>query len=143
MLKMLVAVDGSRHSDHVVEYMIKRSGWFKEPVELHLLNVQPPMPYGSTVTSVLGHDAVDKYHRDEAMKVLTPIMQKLDAAGVAYRHHICVGDAAELIVQFAKEQGCDQIVVGTRGSGTTANLLLGSVASRVIHLSDIPVLLVK
>lgn len=67
----------------------------------------------------------------------------LDAAGVKYQHRIGVGDAAETIAAYAKEKGCDQIVMGTRGMGSVSNLLLGSVATQVIHLSPVPVLLVK
>jgi nucleotide-binding universal stress UspA family protein len=142
MLKMLVPVDGSDSSNRALDFAIGKKNWYKDGVELHILNVQPPMPYGSTVTSVIGKDAVNQYHRDEAMAVLKPVMQKLDAAGVQYVHHICVGEPGELIAEFAKEKGCDQIIMGTRGMGT-ASLLLGSVAMKTIHASDVPVLLVK
>src|SRR3954470_2194672 len=143
MLKMLVPFDGSEPSMHALDFAIRKKDWYNQAIELHLINVQPPMPYGATVTAALGRDAVNKYHRDESMAVLAPAMQKLDGAGLKYVHHICVGDPGELITQFAKEQGCDQIVMGTRGAGTTASLLIGSVATKVIHLSEIPVLLVK
>jgi nucleotide-binding universal stress UspA family protein len=143
MLKLLVPVDGSSHSDRVIDFAIRKKDWYKDSVELHVLNVQPAMPYGSSVTAAIGQDAVNKYHREEAMKVLTPVMQKLDAAGVTYKHHICVGDPGELIAEFAKEQGCDQIIMGTRGAGAAAALLLGSTVTKVIHLSTVPVLLVK
>jgi nucleotide-binding universal stress UspA family protein len=48
-----------------------------------------------------------------------------------------------MIAQYAKEKGCDQIVMGTRGLGTVQGLLLGSVATKVIHLANVPVMLVK
>lgn len=142
MLKMLVPVDGSESSTRALDFAIGKKDWYKDGVELHIINVQPPMPYGSSVSSVIGKDAMNKYHRDEAMSVLNPVMQKLDAAGVKYVHHICVGEPAELIADFAKEKGCDQIIMGARGMGT-ASLLLGSVATKTIHASTVPVLLVK
>ena len=142
MLKMLVPVDGSDAANRALDFAIKKKDWYKDPIELHIINVQPPMPYGSSVTSVIGKDAVNKYHRDEALAVLKPAMQTLDAAGVKYVHHICVGEPGELIAEFAKEKGCDQIVMGARGMGT-ASLLLGSVATKTIHASEVPVLLVK
>ena len=77
------------------------------------------------------------------MKALATSMKKLDAAGVAYVHHIAVGEAAEVIVQFAEEKHCDEILMGTRGLGGAVSLLLGSVATKVIHLAKVPVLLVK
>jgi nucleotide-binding universal stress UspA family protein len=143
MLKFLVPVDGSAASGRAVDYLIKKLDVFKDPVEIHLLNVQPPIPYGGRVSSVIGQDKLAQYHQEEAMTVLKPVMQKLEAARVKFHHHIGVGDAAEVICKFAKEKGCDQIVMGTRGMGSVSNLVLGSVATKVMHLTSVPVLLVK
>ena len=142
MLKLLLPVDGSGSSICAVEFAVKKKGWYKDPVEIHLVNVQPPMPFGSRVASVIGHTAIEQHHRDEGMAALKPAMQKLDAAGVPYVHHVSVGEPAEVIAEFAKQKGCDQIVMGTKGLGSTS-LLLGSVTAKLIHLSDVPVLLVK
>jgi nucleotide-binding universal stress UspA family protein len=54
-----------------------------------------------------------------------------------------IGSPAETIAKVAREQGCDGIVMGTRGLGAVSSVLLGSVSSRVLHLSDLPVTLVK
>jgi nucleotide-binding universal stress UspA family protein len=143
MLKWLVPVDGSESAVRAVSHMIDKIQWFKQPIEIHLLNVQHPMPYGNRVTSVIGHDKVAQYHHEEGLAALQPTRAKLDAAGVKYVFHIGVGDAAETIVEYAKEKGCHQIVMGTRGLGSVSNMIMGSVATKVIHLTDIPVLLVK
>jgi nucleotide-binding universal stress UspA family protein len=143
MLKFLVPVDGSESSIRAVEQLAGRLGWFKDPVEIHLLNVQPPVPYGGRVGSVVGRDKLDQYHQEEGMAALKPATQKLDAARVKYHYHIVVGDAAEEICRYARDKGCDQIYMGTRGLGKVSGLVLGSVATRVIQLSPVPVLLVK
>jgi nucleotide-binding universal stress UspA family protein len=143
MLKFLVPLDGSPSSSRTVDHLLKRLGWSKEDVEVHLLNVQRPVPGGSAVASHIGQDTLRQYHHDEGVKALTPAMQKLDAAGVRYVHHISVGEPADVIVQFAKQVHPDEIVMGARGLGATASLLLGSVASKVIQLAETPVLLVK
>jgi nucleotide-binding universal stress UspA family protein len=54
-----------------------------------------------------------------------------------------VGEPAEKIVQYARENGCEQIFMGTHGRGAVSKVLLGSVASKVVALSDVPVVLVK
>jgi len=143
MLKLLVPVDGSEHSSRTVDYLLKNINGYKDGAEIHLLNVQPPMPYGSRVSSVIGHDKINQYHHDEGMVALKTAMQKLDAANVKYHYHIGVGDEAETIVKYAEEKSCDQILMGTRGMGSVSSLLLGSVATKVIHLAKVPVVLVK
>ena len=143
MLRLLVPVDGSESSSRAVDYLIKKLGWFKGGAEIHLLNVQHPIPYGNRVSSVIGHDKIAQYHQEEGMVALKKAMKQLDAAKVKYHYHIGVGQEAEVICQYAKEKGCDQIVTGTRGLGSVSNLVLGSVATKVIHLSRVPVLLVK
>ncbi len=55
---------------------------------------------------------------------------------------IKAGQPARTIVAFAKEKGCDLIVVGSRGMGATEGYLLGSVSHKVTGLADCPVLVV-
>jgi len=142
-MKILVPVDGSKCSNRAVDHLIKKLGWFKGTVEIHLLNVQHQIPYGQRVTSVVGHDRIAKYHQEEGLAALKSSRRKLDAAKVKYDYHIGVGDEAEVICQYAKEKGIDQIFMGTRGLGQVSTLVLGAVATKVIHLSPVPVLLVK
>ena len=143
MLKLLLAVDGSDCSGRAVDHFIERMDWFKGGIEIDLLNVQHPVPYGSRVASVVGHEKLEEYHQEEGLAALKPARAKLDAAGIKYHYHIGVGEPAEIITQYAKEKGCDQIVMGTRGLGTIQGLLLGSVVTKVMHLAEVPVLLVK
>ena len=67
----------------------------------------------------------------------------LDAAKVRYTPQVLIGPVAETIAKTALEQNCDGIVMGTRGLGAVAGMLLGSVTSKVIHLADVPVTLIK
>ncbi len=142
MLKLLVPVDGSECAGRAVDHLIRIMSWYKDGAEIHLVNVRHAMPYGNRVSSVIGLDRIDQYHRDEGMAALKSAKQKPDAAKVGYHCHIGVGDEAQTIVRYS-EDGCDQIFMGTRGMGSMANLLLGSVAAKVIHLAKMPVVLVK
>lgn len=141
MLKLLVPVDGSENSVRMIDHLLTRMGWFKGPAEIHLLNVQHPV-HGE-VGMFLDSGQIRDFHREEGLKALEAVRRKLDGAGLAYQCHIGVGEPAEVIVQYAREKGCGEIVLGARGLGSLASLLLGSVASRVIQLSDVPVLVVK
>jgi len=142
MLKLLLATDGSDNANRVTEYVIKQAGRYREPVEVDLLNVQLPLE-GVNVKLFVSLDDLNAYYRDEGMAALKGARKKFDAAGIKYAFHIGVGDPAQVIVQYAKDKQSEQIVVGSRGMGTLSNLVLGSVASKVIHLAKVPVLLVK
>lgn len=142
-MKILVPVDGSPCSDRAVDHLVKKVGWFKGGVEIHLLNVQHQIPYGRRVSEAVGHDRIAKFHQEEGLAALNSARDKLDAAGVKYEYHIGVGEEAEVICKYAKDKGVDQIFMGTRGLGQVSTLVLGSVATKVIHLSPVPVLLVK
>ena len=142
MLKLLVATDGSEHADRVVDHVIKLSGWYKEPLEVHLLNVQLPLA-GVNIKLLVSREDLNAYQHDEGIAALKSSRAKLEAAGIAHAFHIGVGHPAEVIVQYAEEKRCEQIVMGSRGLGSVTSMVLGSVATKVIHLSKVPVLLIK
>jgi nucleotide-binding universal stress UspA family protein len=54
-----------------------------------------------------------------------------------------IGSSGQAIAEYANELRCDQIVMGTRGLGSIGSLVLGSVATQVVHLTEHPVTLVK
>jgi nucleotide-binding universal stress UspA family protein len=142
MLKVLVPVDGSKDSDRAVAYAIGFVANSKAPVELHLLNIQTPIVSGG-VRMFFKHEDIESYYQDSGQESLRSAREQLDKAGQAYVQHISAGPAGETIVAYAKEQRCDHIVMGTRGLGAISGMVLGSVATKVIHLAEVPVTLVK
>lgn len=140
MLRLLLAVDGSPSSLAAARFVANLAGGLPA-VELHLLNVQPPLP--AAAADFLPADVVRDYHRDESDGALKEAQAILDQAGLRYERHAVVGDAAHAIAEHAAQRQCDQIVMGTRGLGRIEGLLLGSVAAKVLHLVRIPVTLVK
>jgi nucleotide-binding universal stress UspA family protein len=141
MLKILLAVDGSDSSLRAVNHLIKRASAVREDYQIHLINVQYPL-HGSISTFVSAAQ-IRQYHHDEGMTILDGARKLLDVARLAYTFHLFVGDPAEVIARYAREQSCDEIVIGTRGLSGIASLLVGSVATKVLHLAQVPVLLVK
>lgn len=139
MLRVLVPVDGSENSLRAVKFVIRKMPLYQEPLELHLLNVQHAFP--GTVHGV--QQEAERFHRDEGIKALADARRELDTAGVKHVYHIGVGDSAEVIAHFVTEKKIEQVVMSTRGAGAVASILLGSVANKVLHLVDVPVLLVK
>ena len=142
MFRILVPVDGSEGSTRAVEHLIaKAPGFLPGTLQIDLLNVQPSLT-GSASTFV-NAETLKAYHQEEGLKALAAARERLQRAGVQHAHHIAVGDPAQVIAQYARQQKADQIVMGTRGMGAVSGMLLGSVATKVVHLSDVPVLLVK
>lgn len=139
MLKTLIPVDGSDNSVRAVQFLMKQAGNSREPLEIHLLNVQHPFP--GTIKGVA--DQAKQYHHDEGMKALANARKLLDNAKVKYTYHIGVGEVGETVAHFVNELKCDQVVMGTRGMSSVANMVLGSAATQVLHLVQVPVLLVK
>jgi nucleotide-binding universal stress UspA family protein len=142
MLKVLVPVDGSKNSDRAVAHAIFFAANSKAPVELHLLNVQLPIVSGG-VRMFIKHEEIEAYHQDSGQDALRTAREQLDPVGLAYTHLVRVGPIGETIAAYAKEQGCDHIIMGTRGLGAVTGMVLGSVATKVIHMADAPVTLVK
>jgi len=141
MLNVLVPIDGSDNALRALRHVISPTSICREPGQIQLLNVQPPVASG-VVRLFLSREDLSGYYQEEAEKALAPIRQELEA-GVSFQVEVRVGEVAETIVRYAREQRCSLIAMGTRGQGSVANLLLGSVATKVIGLSEIPVLLVK
>ncbi|MEK7438810.1 MAG: universal stress protein [Pseudomonadota bacterium] len=139
MFRVLIPVDGSENSLRAVKFVIRKLPLYKEPLELHLLNVQHSFP--GTIRGV--HREAEQFHHDEGTKALAEARKALDAAGVKYVYHIGIGDSGEVIAHFVREKEIEQVVMSTRGLGSVANMLLGSVANKVLELVDVPVLLVK
>ncbi len=141
MSKVLVPIDGSIHALHALDLVLKQRAEGHSQ-DVHLLNVQPQVLSGHA-RMYLKREMIDEYHQEEALKALKPAQDKLDQAGVPYVSAHLVGHIAETIDKYARTNGCDHIVMGTRGLGSIGSLMLGSVASKLLHLADVPVTLVK
>lgn len=100
------------------------------------------MPYKAAAAWV-GHEAIEKYYKDESEGALAGAAAFLTARGIAFRSERRVGDPADEIVKFATDENCDMIAMGTHGHTALANLVMGSVATRVVAASKVPVLLMK
>lgn len=139
MLKVLVPVDGSENSDRIVRYVLKLAGDLKEPLDIHLLNVQHPLP--GTIKGV--SEQAKQFHNEEGLAALTGARKILDDANVKYTHHISVGEVGSVVAHLVNDLKCDQVVMGTRGMSSIANMLMGSTATKVLHLVNVPVVLIK
>jgi nucleotide-binding universal stress UspA family protein len=137
---ILVAADGSDHSDRAVAYALDlfAAGLC---AELHFVNVQPNL--GGAISSFVSKDQIDSHHRDEGNKALASAVALAAKAGVPATVHIGVGRHGEVIRDYVEKLGAGMVVLGTRGHTGLAGILLGSVAQDVIAHVLVPVTLIK
>jgi nucleotide-binding universal stress UspA family protein len=137
-MKILVAVDGSKPSLKAVQLLVDHADWYRSPPEVELVTVHLPVPKVGVPKAQL-----EKYYHEEGMTQLAAAKKKLDAAGIRYAERVLVGPVAESVVKHAKDKRCDVIYIGTRGMSAIGKALVGSTATKVVHIAETPVLLVK
>lgn len=140
-MKILLPVDGSAHSDRATQHvitMLQGCGGH----QVLLINVQAPID-APEVRSHMRADEIEAMQTSRGGDALVSARALLEKAGIACAPNVLLGPVAETIAQFAADQGCDQIVMGTRGLGALGGMLMGSVATKLLHLTDRPVTLVK
>lgn len=143
MRRLLVAYDGSDNSKRALQYVVDLARDTGMALRIHVVNVQhEPIIYGEYVTSAM-IDELNNSLMAKSRSVLDEAAAMLQAGGLTCETHTQLGNVAEQINDAVKRLGCDTVVMGTRGLGSFTGLVLGSVASRVIHEVSVPVLLVK
>jgi nucleotide-binding universal stress UspA family protein len=141
MRKILLPTDGSEASVRALQYMIERLKKDSQGADIDVLHVQLPLPDALPFTA--DPDTLARLRDDEAEHATASAHELLARSGLHHRIEIETGDPAQQITHYARTHGCDEIVMGTRGLGTLKGIVLGSVAQKVMHLTDRPVLLVK
>lgn len=143
MLKVLLPVDGSPSAVRATQKLVEMLGWYSEPPAIDLLAVHLPVPRVPNMGNFVSKEMLQQYYDDECQAMLAPSRELLDAAGVGYATHQAIGPIAESITEHATKLGSSMICMGTRGMSALANMALGSVTTRVLHLAHVPVLLIR
>ena len=142
-MKILLAVDGSKHALAAVQSVIRHADWYREPPGVELVTVHLPVPLFYGVHMFVGKKDLERYYGEQGQAAMEAARRELDAAKIPYRTHVLVGEPAQRIVEHAVRTRCDLICMGSRGLGDLGKALLGSVATKVLNLAKVPVLLVQ
>ena len=137
----LIPIDESETAMKPVEWLLANRTLLREMPQIHLLNVQVSLP--RDIGRFINAETIREFHNDTGTKELQTAMEKLIAAGITPKTHILVGEPAATIAKFADENHCAQILIGSRGHSGIAGTLLGSIASRLVNLSTVPLLIVR
>jgi nucleotide-binding universal stress UspA family protein len=141
-MNILLAADGSPFTQIAARHLINHLGWFAKPPEVHVVHVQPSIPY-ARAESVAGKGAVHDYQREESEAALALAESELDKAGIAYHSAWRVGEVAAELAAYVKENAIDLVVMGSHGKGALANLAMGSVVTKCIATLEVPVMIVR
>jgi len=141
MKKILIPVDESESAKNAVRHVVSEF-MHGSPMEIHVLNVQPPLViYGEyPINYVLEFESSQLKHGELILESSLGILKE---AEIPYVPHIVIGPIALTIIEKVKELHCNQIVMGTRGTGLIGHLILGSTAFKVVHYAQVPVTLIK
>jgi nucleotide-binding universal stress UspA family protein len=138
--KIVVPVDGSESALHAVQVATARAR--ASGATLHLLNVQPAIASGN-VRMFVSQDTINGYYEEEAGKALAEAKKLLTEIDFPFVPVTRIGHPFQVIADYADPATGDEIVMGSRGMTSIGNLVLGSVATKVIHAARVPVTLVK
>jgi nucleotide-binding universal stress UspA family protein len=139
MKRILVAVDGSEASLKAARMAADIALRFGARMTLAYVIPRlllPPDVYGLTLAEV------EREQRVHADKLVAEALARLGEPGVQTETTVLSGSPAETLAEAAAAPDVDLVVLGSRGRGAVARVLLGSVSDRLIHISPKPVLVV-
>jgi nucleotide-binding universal stress UspA family protein len=137
MKRILVGVDGSEASLKAARLAAEIALRFGARLSLTYVVPRlllPPDAYGLTIAEV------EQEHQAYAGRLLAEATATLGESGVEVDTQVLTGTPAEGLAEAAQAPDVGMVVVGSRGRGAVARMLLGSVTSRLVHISSKPVL---
>ncbi|APW37253.1 universal stress protein UspA [Rhodoferax koreense] len=139
-MKILLAVDGSDYTKRMTEYLASHA-WLVSGNAFTVLTTVLPVPHRAA--AFVGTETVKLYYTDDARLVLDPVRDFLQSHGVQAEYVYKVGHPAQEIARYAEENGFDLVMMGSHGHGLVKNLVMGSVATKVLAQCKVPLLLVR
>jgi len=141
--RILVPTDGSEITAKAVQTAIGLARSLG--AQLHTISVKEPFPY-SAISEMQPTPPQEFYDAQEriASSRVQQVLHAAEAANLSCEAHTVEAlHPWEAIVEYAKQQQCDLIVMASHGRRGMAALLLGSETQRVLTHSTVPVLVVR
>ena len=140
-VKILLSVDGSPYTRHMLEYVVTHADFLGANHDYTLLHVVRELPVRAAAS--FDRAGLARHYAEEAEEALGPIRRFCSDNGLKPAIMIEHGNAGDVIAAKADSGGFDLLVMGSHGHGSLANLVMGSVATKVLAHSKVPVLLVR
>jgi nucleotide-binding universal stress UspA family protein len=135
-MRILAAIDGSEHSNAVVDEIARRHSPADSEVRIiSVVNPSMPLSAESLATSAGYHGELEKIEREGARSVIekaaTRLRESLEGDSVKITTEVLSGSPKQIILEEAEAFGAGLIVVGSHGYGALERFLLGSVSQAV------------
>jgi len=141
-MKILVAVDGSKNALSAAKYAAKMAASVKDESHITIISVHDDTAL-KHLKKYVPKDTVSEYLRGLSEKDIASAQKLFDKMGVAHDMVIRFGHPAEQIKAESESGKFDLIVMGSKGRSSIKDLVVGSVAHKVLAIAKVPVLLVK
>lgn len=140
-MKILAAVDGSPFTRRMLAYVAAHDEWLGPQHEYTMLHAVQPVPQRAALE--LDRSTLKAYYDETAEKVFKPLRTFCSKQGLRATFVTKAGPPAETIADMAAKGRYDLIVMGSHGHSTLGNLVMGSVATKVLAMCTTPVLLIR
>lgn len=136
--KVLVPLDGSELAESALDYARGLGA-----THLHLFRVHAYPSLSSLPLDMPATESLLEAERSASTTYLQDVSQRLSGPGVSVTWSQKIGDPASAILQEAKDEGVDCVIMSSHGRTGWSRFLLGSVAEKVVRHASCPVLLVR
>ena len=140
-MKILIAMDGSAFSVKACRWVVRLTRSLRQLPQICLVTADEPL--SNSVALRIGATESARYHKENAEFALKKGRSQLKRAGLEWTEETRVGRAAETILDVAGRYKADMIVMGSHGRTPLKSLVLGSVTSKVIAQTSVPVVVVR
>jgi nucleotide-binding universal stress UspA family protein len=140
-MKILIAVDGSPYTKRMLAYLAAHDEWLGGTHDYTMVHTVTAVP--ARAASAVDKQILKDYYEDEGEKVFKPIRSFFQKQAIKATYVCKVGPAADTIAAMADKGKFDLVMMGSHGHGTLTNLVMGSVATKVLAHCAVPVLLVR
>ena len=141
---ILVGVDGSEHSRRALSWAMRQAAQEHVPLTVMTVHPNPVRPATEIYWGVHAYPE-DSHNVEVAQRAVQEIVDKVASemgeAAPEVTVNAVTGDPAQELIKASGD--ADMLVVGSRGSGGFAQLLMGSVSSKVTHHAACPVVVIR
>lgn len=140
-MKVLLAVDGSSYTKRMLAFLAAHDEFLRGDHDYTALTVVPPL--APRASSQIAREIVDDYYEWTADEILKPVAAFAQQKGWKLATASQVGNAAEEIAKAAEAGRYDLIAMGSHGHAPVVGVALGSVVTKVLAQTRIPLLIIR